>query len=75
MKRETVDESNELRLLNKGFGQAFLKACAVEAAEREDGVAPPPHKLLKKFDQNFSAICQCEYLCQQTEAPFTQGSF
>ena len=26
------------------------------SAEREEGVAPPPHKLLKKFDQNFSLI-------------------
>ena len=26
------------------------------SAEREEGVAPPPHKLLKKFDQNFTQL-------------------
>ena len=28
------------------------------SAEGEEGVAPPPHKLLKKFDQNFAALRQ-----------------
>ena len=33
VKIETVDKTNGLRQFAKSFGQAFSKACAVEAAE------------------------------------------
>ncbi len=48
-KKETPQRKEFRALQEKEFASEFESTNALS----EEGVAPPPHKLLKKFDQNF----------------------
>ena len=52
----------------KKFAKRNAERGVSRSAEREEGVAPPPHNLLKKFDQNFPSRGVCEAFCQHKRA-------